>query len=70
MFNFKGSFSVWCKFLQLVVEFQVFVVEPDLISDFPRGKVGVYAVLRKKDSFFMGNDGFFLSFREKVEAFF
>ena len=52
------------------MEFQVFVVEPDLIFDFPRGEAGVDVVLHKKGSFFMGSDGFFPSFREKVEAFF
>ena len=45
-------------------------MEPDLISDFPWGKAGVYVVFHEKRSFFMGGDGFFPSFGEKAEAFF
>ena len=52
------------------MEFQVFVSEPDLISDFPWGEAGVYAVFHQKGGFFMGGDGFFPSFGEKMEAFF
>ena len=70
MFYFEGSFPFWSEFLGLVVKFQVFVIQPNLISDFPGGKAGVYAVFHEKCSFFMGSDGFFLSFGKKVEAFF
>ena len=52
------------------MEFYVFVVEPDLISNFPWGEAGVYVVLHKKGSFFVGGNGFFPSFGEKVEVFF
>ena len=62
MFDFEGSFSFRGEFLGLVVEFQIFVIEPDLISDFPRGKAGVYLVFHEKGGFFMGSDGFFPSF--------
>ena len=52
------------------MEFEVLVIEPDFISDFPRGEAGVYAVLHKKGGFFVGGDGFLPSFGEKGEAFF
>ena len=52
------------------MEIKVFVVKPDLISDFPWGEAGVYVVLHKKGSFFMGSNGSFPSFRENVEVFF
>ena len=70
MFDFEGSFPFWCELLGFIVRFQVFVIEPDLISDFPRGKVGVYAVFHEKSGLFMGGDGFLLCFGKKVEAFF
>ena len=52
------------------MEFQVLVIKPDLISNFPRSDVGVYVFLHKKGSFFMGGDGFLPSFGKKMEAFF
>ena len=52
------------------MEFQVFVIEPDLISDFPWGEAGVNALLHERGSLFMGGDGFFPCFGEKGEAFF
>ena len=52
------------------MEIKVLVIKPDLISDFPRGEAGVYVILHEKGGFFMGSDGFFPSFGEKVEAFF
>ena len=70
MFYFERSFPFWGEFLRFVVEFKVFVIEPDLISNFPGGETGVYAVFHKKGGFFMGGDGFFPSFGEKGEAFF
>ena len=54
----------------MIVEFQVFVVKPDLISDFPWGKAGVYVVFHEECGFSMGGDGFFLGLGKKVEAFF
>ena len=70
MFYFEWSFPFRGEFSRFVVEFEVFVIEPDLISDFPGSKTGVYAVLHQKGSFFMGGDGFFPCFGEKGEAFF
>ena len=49
---------------------EVFVIKPDLVPYFPGCKAGINVFLHKKGGFFMGGDGFFLSFREKVEAFF
>ena len=70
MFYFEWSFSFGSEFPRFVVEFKVLVIEPDLISDFPGGETGVYAVLHKKGGLFVGGDGFFPSFGEKGEAFF
>ena len=70
MFDFEGSFSFRCKFSGFIVDFQVFVIKPDLISDFPWGKAGVNAVFHEKCGPFMGGNSFFLSFRKKVEVFF
>ena len=52
------------------MEFEVFVIEPDLISNFPGCEAGINAVLHEKGSFFVGGNSFFPSFREKGEAFF
>ena len=62
MFYFERSFSFRGEFPRFVVEFEVLVIEPNLISDFPGGESGVYAVFHKKDGFFMGSDGFFPGF--------
>ena len=45
MFYFEGSFSFRGKFLRFIMEFKVLVIKPDLISNLPWGKAGVYAVL-------------------------
>ena len=70
MFYFEWPFPFWCEFSRFVREFEVFVIEPDLISDFPGSETGVNAVLHQKGGFFMGGDGFFPGFGEKGEAFF
>ena len=70
MFYFERSFSFRGEFSRFVVEFEVFVIEPDLVSDLPGGEAGVYAVFHQKGGLFMGGDGFFPSFGEKGEAFF
>ena len=70
LFYFKWSFSFRGKFSRRIVEVEVFVVEPDSISDFPRSETGVYAVLHYKGSFFVSDNGFLPSFGEEVEAFF
>ena len=44
-FYFKWFFSFRGKFSTRVVEVEVFVVEPDSISDFPGSETEVYAVL-------------------------
>ena len=44
LFNFERSLMFGGEFPGRVVEVQVLVIEPDLISDFPWGKVGVYMV--------------------------
>ena len=65
-----GSLILGCKFPSWIVEVQVLVVQPYLISNFAGGEVGVYVVLHEKGGFFVGSNGFFPSFRKKVEAFF
>ena len=52
------------------MEIEVLVIEPDLISNFPGSEAGVYVVLHKKGGLFVGGDGFFPGFGEKVEVFF
>ena len=69
-FYLEGSFSFWGKFSRFIMEVEVFVIEPDLISDFPGGKVGVYPVFHQEGSFFVGGNGFFLCFEEKMKVFF
>ena len=70
MFYFEGSFSFWGEFSGFVMELEVLVIEPDLISNFPWGEAGINVVFHQECGFFMGGNGFFPSFREKVESFF
>ena len=70
MFYLEGSFSFWSEFSGFVAEIKVLVIKPYLISNFPGGETGVYAVFHKKGGFFMGGDGFLPSFGKKVEVFF
>ena len=69
LFYFERILVFGHEFPRRVVEVQVFVIEPDFISNFPQGKAGVYVVLHKKGSFFMGGDGFFPSFKKKIYIF-
>ena len=70
LFYFQRSFASRGEYPRRVVEVQVLVIEPDLISCFPWGETGVYVVFHEKSSFFVGGNSFFPSFGKEMEGFF
>ena len=70
MFYFEGTLTFGLVFPGVVMEVQILVLKPYLISDFLGHRAGINAVFHEKGGLFVGGDGFFPSFGQKAEAFF